>query len=145
MTAGNGAAGRLVAAFGGLCFMLLWEPCAAQQQQPGPAVVAARRAAAVEEEDEDEGPLVADSTVGYIDNPIIGNQFRFRYDSNYNARQPARAEFLWPVGGKRGPGPGPDTSVDYQDLAAYTELQIADGWSLFGEVPVRFANPEIQD
>lgn len=133
---------------GCLCLVLVSEPSVAQE---GPlaartAGAAERRAAMAEAEaDEEDGPLVADSTVGYIDNPIVGNQFRFRYDSNYNARQPARAEYLWPVGGKRGPGPGPDTSVDYQDLAAYTELEVADGWSLFGEVPVRFANPEIQD
>lgn len=150
MTKARGGSGRLLSAPGVLVFVLLCQPCAAQQQQSvrsvQSAAAAAGRAAAVAAEDqEEEGPLVADSTVGYIDNPIIGSQVRFRYDSNYNARQPARAEFLWPVGGKRGPGPGPDTSVDYQDLAAYTELEIADGWSLFGEVPVRFANPEIQD
>lgn len=150
MTEARGGSGRLLWAPGVLVFVLLCQPCAAQQQSVRSvqsAAAAAGRAAAVaaEDEEEEEGPLVADSTVGYIDNPIIGSQVRFRYDSNYNARQPARAEFLWPVGGKRGPGPGPDTSVDYQDLAAYTELEIADGWSLFGEVPVRFANPEIQD
>lgn len=151
MTEARGGSCRLLSAPGVLVFVLLCQPCAAQQQSVRSvqsAAAAAGRAAAVaaeDEEEEEEGPLVADSTVGYIDNPIIGSQVRFRYDSNYNARQPARAEFLWPVGGKRGPGPGPDTSVDYQDLAAYTELEIADGWSLFGEVPVRFANPEIQD
>lgn len=95
--------------------------------------------------DDDEGPLIADSTVGYMDNPILGNQFRFRYDSNYNATQPARAEFIWPVGGTRGPGPGPDTRVDYQDLWLYGEAKLAQDWSVFGEMPVRFANPEIQD
>lgn len=124
----------------------------AQQPAEGPSqramdrrAAAAAAAAAAEDDDEDEGPLVADSVVGYMDNPIVGNQLRFRYDSNYNARQPARAEFLWPVGGTRGPGPGPDTGVDYQDLAAYAELEVSDSWSLFGELPVRFANPEIQD
>jgi len=96
-------------------------------------------------DDEDEGPLVADSTVGYMDNPIVGNQLRFRYDSNYNATQPARAEFIWPVGGKRGPGPGPETRIDYQDLWLFGEAKMGDRWSLFGELPVRFANPEIQD
>ncbi|MFN9718821.1 MAG: hypothetical protein ACK58L_09020 [Planctomycetota bacterium] len=96
-------------------------------------------------DEEDEGPLVADSTVGYIDSAILGNQLRFRYDSNYDATQPARAEFLWPVGGRKGPGPGPDTSVDYQDLSLYAETVIGDQWSLFGELPVRFLNPEIQD
>jgi len=150
MTKARGGSGRLLSAPGVLVFVLLCQPCAAQQQQSvrsvqSAAAAAGRAAAVAAEDEEEEGPLVADSTVGYIDNPIIGSQVRFRYDSNYNARQPARAEFLWPVGGKRGPGPGPDTSVDYQDLAAYTELEIADGWSLFGEVPVRFANPEIQD
>lgn len=110
-------------------------PLLAQQPQP-PAAAA---------DEEEEGPLVADSTVGYIDNAILGNQLRFRYDSNYNATQPARAEFLWPVGGRRGPGPGPDTSVDYQDLSLYGESRLSDTLSVFGELPVRFLNPEIQN
>lgn len=112
-------------------------------QPPTPAT-APQESPAVEE-DEEEGPLVADSTVGYLDNPIVGNQIRFRYDSSYGATQPARAEYIWPVDGQFGPGPGPETSVDYQDLSLYGELQMGMNWSLFGELPVRFANPEIQD
>ncbi|MFM2097039.1 MAG: hypothetical protein RIS70_4163 [Planctomycetota bacterium] len=80
-----------------------------------------------------------------MDNPIVGNQLRFRYDSNYDATQPARAEFIWPDGGKRELGPGPETRIDYQDLWLYGEAKMAERWSLFGELPVRFANPEIQD
>ncbi len=112
--------------------------------QSPPPTAASEDVASVEEEEE-EGPLVADSTVGYLDNPIVGNQLRFRYDSNYDATQPARAEYLWPVDGQFGPGPGPETSVDYQDLSLYGEVQVGMSWSLFGELPVRFANPEVQD
>jgi hypothetical protein len=115
-------------------------PLPAQQPQPPNTATAAAA-----DEDEEEGPLVADSTVGYIDTAILGNQLRFRYDSNYNATQPARAEFLWPVGGRRGPGPGPDTSVDYQDLSLYSESRLSHNLSVFGELPVRFLDPEIQD
>lgn len=116
---------------------IVWSQPSPQLNSPRPSAPPA--------DDEDEGPLVADSTVGYMDNSIVGNQLRFRYDSNYNATQPARAEFIWPVDGNRGPGPGPETSVDYQDLWLYGEAKMGERWSLFGELPVRFANPEIQD
>ena len=90
------------------------------------------------------GPFVSDSGVGYIDSAILGNQLRFRYDSSYNNSQPARAEFIWPVGGAFGPGPGPETRVDYQDLSLYGEHVVANRLSVFGELPFRMLNPEIQ-
>lgn len=96
-------------------------------------------------DDEDfGGPFVSDSGVGYIDSAILGNQLRVRYDSAYNNVQPARAEFFWPVGGTRGPGPGPETRADYQDLSLYGEHVLADRLSVFGELPFRMINPEIQ-
>jgi hypothetical protein len=83
--------------------------------------------------------------VGYIDNPIVGNPLRIRYDASYRAVQPARAEFQWPVDGPFGNGPGPETRVDYQDFSLYAESRMGVDWSIFGELPVRFLNPEIQD
>ncbi len=90
------------------------------------------------------GPTVRDSNVGYLDSALIGDQFRFRYDTSYDLNRPSRAEFFWPRGGPSGPGPArPETSVDYQDLSAYLEKQVADRLSAFVEVPVRFLNPEV--
>jgi hypothetical protein len=97
-------------------------------------------------DDSDGGPTVGDSRVGYIDNAIPGNVFRFRYDTAYNNRRPNRAEFFWAKGsGGGGPGvPRPETSVDYQDFTAYLEA-VAPGRRLSGfvELPSRLVNPEI--
>jgi hypothetical protein len=90
------------------------------------------------------GPTVRDSNVGYLDSALLGDQFRFRYDTSYDLNRPSRAEFFWPRGGPFGPGPArPETSVDYQDLSAYLEKQVADRLSAFVEAPVRFLNPEV--
>lgn len=91
------------------------------------------------------GPQVSDSGVGYIDNAILGDQLRFRFDAAYNNVEPARAEFFWPVDAAFGPGPGPETRVDYQDLSLYAERRFAYQWSAFGEIPFRMLNAEIQD
>jgi hypothetical protein len=96
-------------------------------------------------DDDFGGLVVSNSGVGYIDNAILGDQVWFRFDAAYNATEPARAEFIWPVDGPFGPGPGPETSVDYQDFSAYAERQLNCRWSVFGELPVRMLNPEIQD
>lgn len=90
------------------------------------------------------GPFVSDSGVGYIDSAILGDQLRLRFDAAYNNVQPARAEFFWPVGGVLGPGPGPETRADYQDISLYGERRIWNRVSVFGELPFRMLNPEIQ-
>jgi hypothetical protein len=91
------------------------------------------------------GPTVSDSSVGYIDNAIPGNLFRFRYDTVYNNRRPNRAEFFWARGQPFGPGvPLPEPSVDYQDFSSYLELAGPEKWvSGFLEVPFRLVNPEV--
>jgi hypothetical protein len=103
-----------------------------------------RRLRAVEV-DEPELPQVADSGVGYIDTALIGNRLRLRYDAAYDNVKPSRAEFFWPVGMPLGPGPGPETSVDYQDISAYAEWSPRTGLSLFGESAFRFIDPELND
>jgi hypothetical protein len=97
------------------------------------------------DDDDFGGPFVSDSGVGYIDSAILGDQLRFRFDAAYNNTQPARAEFFWPVDGPFGPGPGPETRADYQDLGLYGERVVWDRVSVFGELPFRMLNPEIQD
>lgn len=88
-------------------------------------------------------PQVADSGVGYIDTALIGSRWRLRYDTTFNNVKPSRAEFFWPVGQPLGPGPGPETSVDYQDLTAYTEWAPHKRFSLFAELGYRFVDPEL--
>ncbi len=93
-----------------------------------------------------EMPQVADSGVGYIDTAVIGSRIRFRYDAAYDLDKPSRAEFFWPVGRPLGPGPGPETGVDYQDVSAYVEWAPASSrWSLFAEMPFRFIDPELNN
>jgi hypothetical protein len=95
--------------------------------------------------DEPDMPQVSDTGVGYIDTALILNRFRLRYDAGYDNIKPSRAEFFWPVGRPRGPGPGPETSVDYQDFSAYVEWAPTPCLSFFGELPYRLVNPELQD
>jgi hypothetical protein len=89
------------------------------------------------------GPTIRDSSVGYVDPALIGDEVRFRYDTSYDLNRPTRAEFFWSPGGVNGPGPRlPESSVDYQDLSTYIEKQFGERVSGFVEVPVRFLNPE---
>lgn len=88
------------------------------------------------------------SNVGYIDNAIVQNQFRFRYDTGYGVDVPDRAEFFYAKCGcftnGNGPGPAlPETNIDYQDLLFYGEIAYNNRISGFVELPVRFLNPEI--
>jgi len=39
----------------------------------------------------------SDSAVGYIDNAVIRNRFRFRFDDYWNTRNPDRAEYMFPL------------------------------------------------
>ncbi|MGF1582156.1 MAG: hypothetical protein ACFCD0_22760 [Gemmataceae bacterium] len=85
---------------------------------------------------------VSDTQVGYIDSAIPGNQFRFRVDTGYNIRRPARAEFFYAQPGPGTPGlPFPESSANVQELFAYGETLVTDRFSVFCEVPVRFSDP----
>jgi hypothetical protein len=93
---------------------------------------------------ESDGPVIRDSSVGYIDAAIPGDVIRFRYDAAYNNRPPSRAEFFYPRSGPRGPGPSQrETSVDYQDLSLYAETLVTPSFSAFVEAPFRWINPDI--
>ena len=119
--------------------------CGTSLAQPTPEEAAAPSLNIPSADDDFGGIVVSNSGVGYIDNAILGDQVLFRYDAAYRNTEPARAEFFWPVDGPIGPGPGPETRVDYQDFSAYIERQFDPMWSVFGELPVRMLNPEIQD
>jgi hypothetical protein len=95
---------------------------------------------------EDEPMNVGDSNVGYIDGAIPGNMFRLRFDAAYGNNRPTRAEFFYARSAPFGPGlPTPETSVDYQDISSYLEIALDRCTSIFGELPVRFINPDIND
>jgi hypothetical protein len=91
------------------------------------------------------GPTVADSKVGYLDNPIPGNVFRFNFDAAYDFTRPTRAEFFYPQGAPSG-GPGlarPERRVDYQELGLYAEYAFSPVFSVFLEQPYRMLNPQV--
>ncbi len=85
-----------------------------------------------------------DSGVSLIDPSMVQTNIRLRYDQAYQVTRPDQGEFFWP----RSPlGRGPtllETSVDYQDLSIYAEYAWSGSrWSIAGELPVRFVNPEV--
>ncbi|HUG17792.1 MAG TPA: transporter [Planctomycetaceae bacterium] len=94
--------------------------------------------------DEDEF-TIRDSSVGYIDSAVVGDQIRMRFDAGYGLNRPNRAEFFY---AKAAPGiglPMPESNIDYQDLSIYLEKQLASETSLFVELGPRFLNPALND
>ena len=106
------------------------------------------------------------SSVGYIDPAVPQSQFRLRFDAGYDFGSPDRAEFFYakcgcvrelppthplfdpnaPGPDADAPGPQPETNIDsFQDIAAYVELAANGRFSVFGEFPVRFLNPEVNE
>jgi len=90
------------------------------------------------------GPVIRDSSVGYIDPAVLADVVRLRYDTTYTNRQPARAELFYPQAGPGAPGPPrPETSVDYQEFSLYCEAMCSEQFSGFINVPIRLINPDI--
>lgn len=90
--------------------------------------------------------IVGDSGVGYVDNAIVGNQFRLRFDAAYGIDQPNRSEFLWAWPPPGGPGPARDeSSADYQSVSAYLEYAVDPDVSLFLDAPMVMSNPVLND
>ncbi|MBI3466013.1 MAG: hypothetical protein HY000_23615 [Planctomycetes bacterium] len=91
--------------------------------------------------------MAQNATGGYLDSAIVWSQVRFRFDAGYDNDTPDRAEFFYAKCGCFGPGSGaegppkPETSVDYQDIRLYAENAFNDRFSVFGELPIRFLNP----
>jgi hypothetical protein len=94
----------------------------------------------------DAGPSVG--LGGYIDNALPVTMFRLRYDSSYGNNRPDRGEFFYAKCGcfntrdAHGP-PLPERNVDSQDLYSYMEYAISPRLSVFGNIPVRFINPDV--
>jgi hypothetical protein len=93
------------------------------------------------------GPTVSDTRVGYITSALPFDQIRLRYDTAYNNTPfTSRAEYFYAASRPFGPGlPKGERSVDYQDVSLYGEKTLGDDWSIFGELAVRWLNPEIND
>ena len=86
----------------------------------------------------------------YIDNAIIADMFRFRFDAAYNSQLPDRAEFFYPAYNVNGLGTGlggglgvVDPEINYQEFRPYFERALSRRFSLFFEAPVRLLNPDL--
>lgn len=91
--------------------------------------------------------FIAAAPGSYIDNAIVGNQFRFRFDSAYGNPTPDRAEFIYgQCGCFLGTAPGPtlpETNIDFQEFRPYLETALTNRLSMFVETPIRLINPDV--
>ncbi len=83
------------------------------------------------------------STTGYVDNALINNRLRFRFDAAYGNNRPDRAEFFYAEClNKRCTGGEPVPHLDYQEFRLDGEYAfINDRLSLFTSLPYRSVDP----
>jgi hypothetical protein len=91
-------------------------------------------------------PPIEGSMVGYIDNAIVGNEIRIRFDAGFGTNFPDRAEFFYAQCGcdgpaARGPKPGLATDLNFQQLYVRGEYAPIKRLSFLAEVPVRWIQP----
>jgi hypothetical protein len=97
------------------------------------------------------------SMVGYINDAGIQSQVRLRFDVGTGINSPDRAEFFYAKCGcyrfldsdhlafdpnAKGPGPGITTGLKAQHLFAQLEYGFADRVSVYGELPIRWIQPQ---
>jgi hypothetical protein len=95
-------------------------------------------------------PPIEGSMVGYIDNAVVGSEFRLRFDDAFGNDAPDRAEFFYAQcgcdgAGAHGPGPGLAKNIDFQQLYMRAEYAPNKNFSLLVDVPVRFLYPQSFD
>ena len=87
---------------------------------------------------QDFSTSTSDSPVGYIDNAVIRDRFRFRFDHYSNTTHPDRAEYMFPLANAIG---GRATQavrwLDWEEYRAYTELAFSPVFSLFADFGIR--------
>jgi hypothetical protein len=93
-----------------------------------------------------DGPPVQGSTVGYIDNAVVGSQIRVRFDAGFGDSQPDLAEFFYAEcgcngGTAAGPKPGLATNLNFQQLYMRGEYAPKKFLSFMFDVPVRWIQP----
>jgi hypothetical protein len=97
------------------------------------------------------------SMVGYIGDATIGPQIRVRFDAGFELNAPDRAEVFYGKCGcyrdlpvnhlafdpeASGPGPGIAEELEYQQLYVLGEFAMNGRVSLYGELPVRWVQPQ---
>ena len=112
-----------------------------------PAVLSAQPGSA---QSGSERSPVHGSTVGYIDDAVVGSQVRVRFDSVFGDRQVDMAEFLFAESGYNGgtaagPKPGLASNLNFQQLYMRGEYAPRKFLSFLVDVPVRFVQPQSFD
>jgi hypothetical protein len=106
-------------------------------------------------EEEVKRPPIDASMVGYIENAIVGNELRVRFDAAFNDEFPDRAEFIYGKCGcyrnappaindpnAPGPGLGIPQNVNFQTLEFMGEYALIPRLSAFVQLPIRWLQPE---
>jgi hypothetical protein len=109
-------------------------------------------------------PRLSGSSTGYVENAIIGSQIRIRFDAGFGEDDPDLAEFFYAKCGcfrelgvdPKAPGPAPkvdpdslataqiiETGIDFQELRLEVEYAPRPRLSVFGMLPVRSIQPEV--
>jgi hypothetical protein len=91
-------------------------------------------------------PPVQGSTVGYIDDAIVGSQVRVRFDAAFGDSQIDMAEYLFAQSGSNGgtaagPKPGLASNLNFQQLYMHGEYAPKKFLSFLVDVPVRWMQP----
>lgn len=91
-------------------------------------------------------PPVQGSTVGYIDDAVVGSQVRVRFDAAFGDSQVDMAEFLFAQSGSNGgtaagPKPGLASNLNFQQLYMHGEYAPKRFLSFLVDVPVRWMQP----
>ncbi|MCO6458062.1 MAG: hypothetical protein J5I93_22385 [Pirellulaceae bacterium] len=87
---------------------------------------------------------VTDGVGGYLDNAVLGNRVRFRYDHLKGNNFADRAEYLYAAGlANGGPAGVPLGNLRYQEFKTYVEWQFHKQVSVFGEFPIRIIDNAI--
>jgi hypothetical protein len=101
-------------------------------------------------------PPFSESAAGFIDSALIGTHLRLRLDGRFNNTRPDRAaylmsktqEFPLPVTVKIPLGSGLPVSerkIDMEEFSIYAEYACCERFSVFGSLPIRALQPEIND
>jgi hypothetical protein len=104
-----------------------------------------------------ERPRRRGSMVGYIQDAVVGSKVRIRFDAGLHNDAPDRAEFFYAKCGcyrdlpasdiafdpdAPGPRPGAVSTLNFQQLYLEGEYALNDNLSIFGNVPLRWIQPQ---
>jgi len=117
------------------------------EPEPHPLPPQASKSARAPKAKEVSRPPIEGSMVGYVDDAIVGNQIRIRFDAGFDDNVPDRAEFFYPQcgcygAGAPGPRPGAANDINFQQLYFQGEYAPVSRFSVFTEVPIRWIQPQ---